>query len=142
MKQMIINSMKAMLVVPLFALSVVAVVPTGAASAKETKATSSTACTDNKVNISSGANCAKPTNTPTKITGNGGIFKTIVDVMLFIIGAVAVIMLIIGGIRYTVSGGDSNAITSAKNTILYAIIGIIVAILAYAIVSFVITSII
>jgi multisubunit Na+/H+ antiporter MnhB subunit len=57
--------------------------------------------------------------------------------MLFIIGAIAVIMLIIGGIRYVVSAGDQNAVTSAKNTILYAIIGIVVAFLAYAAVNFV-----
>lgn len=72
-------------------------------------------------------------------TGDG-IFRTITNVLLFIIGAISVIMLIVGGIRYTVSGGDSAAITSAKNTILYAIIGIIVAILAYAVVNFVIGS--
>jgi multisubunit Na+/H+ antiporter MnhB subunit len=61
-------------------------------------------------------------------------------VLLFLIGAVSVIMLIIGGIRYTISQGDSSAVTSAKNTILYAIIGIIVALLAYAIVNFVLGS--
>ena len=49
-------------------------------------------------------------------------------------------MLIIGGIRYVVSGGDSGAVTSAKNTILYAIVGIVVAILAYALVNFVVGS--
>ena len=49
-------------------------------------------------------------------------------------------MLVIGGIRYTVSGGDQNAVTAAKNTILYAIVGIIVAILAYAAVNFVVDS--
>ena len=47
------------------------------------------------------------------------------------------VMLIIGGIRYVVSGGDQGAVTSAKNTILYAIIGIIVAFLAFAAVRFV-----
>lgn len=69
-----------------------------------------------------------------------GIFKTITNVMLFLIGAVSVIMLIIGGIRYVVSGGDSTAVTNAKNTILYAVVGIVVAILAYAVVNFVIGS--
>ena len=68
------------------------------------------------------------------------IFKTITNVLLFLIGAISVIMLIIGGIRYTISNGDSGAVTSAKNTILYAIIGLVVAILAYALVNFVITS--
>jgi hypothetical protein len=72
--------------------------------------------------------------------GQTPIFKTITNVLLFIIGAVSVIMLILGGIKYTVSQGDSSAVTSAKNTILYSIIGLIVAILAYAAINFVIGS--
>ena len=56
------------------------------------------------------------------------------------IGAISVIMLIIGGIRYVISGGDSTAVQGAKNTILYAIVGIVVALLAYAVVNFVISS--
>lgn len=68
------------------------------------------------------------------------IFKTIVNIILFVIGAVAVIMIIIGGVRYVVSGGDSSAVGAAKNTILYAVVGLVVAILAYAIVNFVLTS--
>lgn len=72
--------------------------------------------------------------------GQGGIFRTITNVMLFLIGAISVIMLIVGGIRYVVSGGDSTAVQNAKNTILYAIVGVVVAILAYAVVNFVIQS--
>lgn len=72
--------------------------------------------------------------------GEGGIFRTITNVLLFLIGAISVIMLIIGGIRYVVSGGDSTAVQNAKNTILYAIVGVVVAILAYAVVNFVISS--
>ena len=49
-------------------------------------------------------------------------------------------MLIVGGIRYVVSGGDQSAVQGAKNTILYAIVGVVVAILAFAVVNFVITS--
>lgn len=66
--------------------------------------------------------------------------QTIVNILLFVLGAIAVIMIIIGGIRYTTSNGDSSAITSAKNTILYAVVGLVVAILAFAIVNFVINS--
>lgn len=73
-------------------------------------------------------------------TNVGDIIKTIVNVLLFILGAVAVIMIVIGGIRYSISQGDSGAITSAKNTILYAVIGLVVALLAYAIVNFVLTQ--
>lgn len=66
--------------------------------------------------------------------------KTIVNILLFILGAIAVVMIIIGGIRYATSNGDSSAITSAKNTILYSVIGLIVAILAYAIVNFILDA--
>jgi len=68
------------------------------------------------------------------------MIKTIVNVLLFLLGAVAVVMIIFGGIKYTTSNGDSSQITSAKNTILYAVVGLVVAILAYAIVNFVISS--
>ena len=70
--------------------------------------------------------------------GQTPIFRLITNVLLFIIGAVSVIMLIIGGIRYVISQGDSTAVTNAKNTILYAVIGIVVSLLAYALVNFVI----
>ncbi|MEX0932015.1 MAG: hypothetical protein WDZ81_00215 [Candidatus Saccharimonadales bacterium] len=66
------------------------------------------------------------------------IVQPIVNLLLFLIGAVAVIMLIIGGFRYVISGGDSEAIKGAKNTIIYAIIGIVIAFLSYAIVNFVV----
>ena len=69
------------------------------------------------------------------------VVSYVVNILLFIVGAISVIMLIIGGIRYAVSGGDSGAVTSAKNTILYAIIGLVVALLAYVIVNFVITQV-
>lgn len=67
-----------------------------------------------------------------------GTFKKVVNVLLFIIGAVAVLMLVIGGLRYTISGGDSSAVNGAKNTILYAIVGLVIAVAAYGIVNFVI----
>ena len=66
--------------------------------------------------------------------------QTIVNVMLFILGAIAVIMIIIGGIRYTTSNGDAQQTKAAKDTILYAVVGLIVAILAYAIVTFIVSS--
>jgi type IV secretion system pilin len=70
----------------------------------------------------------------------GTLIQTIVNILLFILGAIAVVMIIIGGIRYATSNGDSGSIKSAKDTILYAVIGLIVAILAYAIVNFVISQ--
>jgi multisubunit Na+/H+ antiporter MnhB subunit len=92
------------------------------------------------VDISQGANCAKGNKVADNLAGQGGIFQTVVNILLFLVGAVAVIMLVIGGLRYVTSNGDQNAVTGAKNTIMYAIIGIIVAFLAYAAVNFVITQ--
>ena len=63
--------------------------------------------------------------------------KQVVNILLFVLGAIAVIVIVIGGIRYATSGGDSGQISAAKNTILYAVVGLVVAILAYAIVNFV-----
>ena len=68
------------------------------------------------------------------------IIKNVITTILIILGMVAVIMIIVGGIRYTTSNGDASAIKSAKDTILYAVIGLVVALLAYAIVNFVLTN--
>lgn len=70
-----------------------------------------------------------------------GLVKNVINFMLYLVGILSVAFLIWGGIRYTTSAGDSNKVTSAKNTIMYAVIGLIVAILAYAIVNLVITQV-
>jgi hypothetical protein len=69
------------------------------------------------------------------------VIKNIVQVMMFIVGTLSVIMLIYGGIKYTTSAGDTAKVTSAKNTIMYSIVGLVVAILAYAIIGFVTANI-
>ncbi|TAK89087.1 hypothetical protein EPO04_03230 [Patescibacteria group bacterium] len=68
------------------------------------------------------------------------IAKTAVGVLSTVAGALSVIYLVIGGIKYSSSNGDSGKIQSAKNTITYAIIGLVVSITAGAIVGFVIAS--
>jgi hypothetical protein len=70
----------------------------------------------------------------------GNFIQRIINVLLFVVGAISVLMIIIGGLRYVLSGGDQNAVSGAKNTILYAVIGLIVAIMAYAIVNFVVAK--
>ena len=131
MTKTIKTMLASLLAVPVLAFGVVALAPAQTAHAQA-------ACPENGIGtISQGAQCAKGAETPPTLFGDGGIFTTIVNILLFIIGAISVIMLIIGGIRYTISGGDSSAVTSAKNTIMYAIVGIIVAVLAFAIVNFV-----
>lgn len=65
------------------------------------------------------------------------IATNIINTLLFIVGALAVIFIIVGGIQYVISSGDPKRIDTAKNTITYAVVGLVVSILAFAIVSFV-----
>ncbi|MDO5451999.1 MAG: pilin [Candidatus Saccharibacteria bacterium] len=90
--------------------------------------------------LQEGAEAARCDGCPSDLFGDTGIFKQITNTILYIVGIIAVIMLIIGGIKYVVSGGDSKKVTDAKNTVLYAIIGLVIAFLAFAIVNFVIDA--
>lgn len=69
------------------------------------------------------------------------IIANVVQILLYIVGVISVIMLIFGGIRYATSAGNATSVTAAKNTIMYALIGLVVAVLAYAIVHFVIIGV-
>ena len=66
------------------------------------------------------------------------LVQSITSIMLWALGAVTTIMLIVGGFKYVTSNGDSNKIQAAKNTILYAVIGLAVAILGQVIVLYVV----
>lgn len=90
--------------------------------------------------LKEGAQAAKCDGCPADLFGNDGVFRQITSTILYIVGIIAVIMLIWGGIRYVISGGDSKKVTDAKNTVLYAIIGLIVAFLSFAIINFVIDA--
>jgi hypothetical protein len=92
------------------------------------------------LSIVDGANSARGVDQAADLFGASGIFTTVTNVMLFVVGAISVIMIVIGGLRYVISGGNSANVTAAKNTILYAIVGLIVSMLAYAIINFVITN--
>jgi hypothetical protein len=65
------------------------------------------------------------------------LIATVINIFSLVVGIVAVIMIIIGGLKYITSGGDSGNVTGAKNTILYAVIGLVVVALAQFIVKFV-----
>lgn len=82
-------------------------------------------CTDGKT---AGGGDAKP------------IVAVIIDTLSVVGGAVAVIMIIVGGLRYILASGDSNAVSGAKNTILYAVVGLVIILFAQVIVRFVYTA--
>ena len=69
------------------------------------------------------------------------IVSNIVSTLLIVSGAASVVVIVIAGIMYTTSAGNEKRITTAKDAILYAVVGLIISILAFAIVNFVITGV-
>ena len=67
--------------------------------------------------------------------------QVIINVILSVLGIVTVIMIILGGVQYTTSAGDPAKVTKAKNTIMYGVIGLVIALLAFAIVNFVLANV-
>lgn len=70
--------------------------------------------------------------------------NVVINIINAVVGAlalVAVIFVIVGGVNYMTSAGDSGKLQKAKNTILYAVIGLVICVLAFAIVNFVIVRI-
>lgn len=83
-----------------------------------------------------GGSCEPPKNG----TSVQSVITDVINILSFVVGVTAVIMIIIGGFKYITSGGDSGSVTGAKNTILYAIIGLVIVAVAQVIVRFVIRT--
>ncbi len=84
--------------------------------------------------IGGGADCAEDTSKGANVNN---LIKLIINILSFVVGIAAVIMIIVSGFRYITSGGDSNKTSGAKNTLVYAIIGLVVVALAQFIVQYV-----
>ena len=69
------------------------------------------------------------------------LVATVVNILSIIVGIAAVIMIIVGGFKYVASGGDANKVSSAKSTLIYAIVGLLIAVLAQFIVHFVLDNV-
>ena len=89
--------------------------------------------------VSEGINTATTSEMKGKsIDGKDGLIKTVVNVLLWAVGILSVIMIIFSGFRYITSAGDASKTKSAQSTLIYSVVGLIVAIMAYAIVNMVI----
>lgn len=86
------------------------------------------------VQLTGASNC-------TDQTGVNNIAKTVVQVLSLVVGITAVIFIIIGGFKFVTSSGDAQKAASARNTIIYAVVGLVVVALAQAIVAFVLTNV-
>ena len=94
--------------------------------------------------IDSGINAATSGNCNTQLTESSDfqtIAAKIVNILSIVVGVVAVIMIIYGGFRYITSGGESGSVSGAKNTLIYAIVGLVIVALAQFIVHFVLDNI-
>lgn len=90
------------------------------------------------VGAASGASgCSTPEGSPTV----NSVINTVINIMSAFVGVVAVIMIVFAGFRYITSGGDSSKISGAKNTLIYAIVGLVVAALSQIIVRFVVSRV-
>jgi uncharacterized membrane protein len=92
--------------------------------------------------IECGSNCASGSSqTPADASNNiDSTIRSVINLLSVVIGVIAVIMIMLGGFRYITSGGSSERVTSAKNTIMYALIGLIIVALAQLIVRFVLNE--
>lgn len=88
------------------------------------------------VNLSTSSDC----NTEESQSNFNSLMTRIINIFSIVVGAISVIMVIIGGFRYIISNGDSNGVSGAKNTILYALVGLVVVLFAQIIVRFVLSN--
>lgn len=85
------------------------------------------------------------TGCSSEVSGSGEkankLVATIINVFSWVVGVISVLMIIWGGFKYITSGGDAGGVTGAKNTILYAIVGLVIVALAQVIVQFVLSKV-
>jgi hypothetical protein len=93
-----------------------------------------------KAQVLEGANQTGQTIDPCKDTGVNNIVGTIVNILSYVVGIAAIIVVLLAGFKYITAGGDSGKISSAKNTLVYAIVGLVIAALAQVIVHTVFNS--
>ncbi|HEY1064365.1 MAG TPA: pilin [Candidatus Saccharimonadales bacterium] len=108
----------------------------------------SAACSSTQQGIVDGVNAALDAtggnNCNTGAAGQGNwqdVAANIVNILSMIVGVIAVVMIIVGGFRYITSGGDSGNVSGAKNTLIYAIVGLVIVALAQFIVHFVLDTV-
>ena len=92
-------------------------------------------CTGAGLNVQGSSTC------PDTSGSINNIIKWVLDIFSVIVGIAAVVMIVVGGLKYTISGGDSTRVSGAKDTILFAIVGLVVVALAQIIVHFVLQNV-
>lgn len=98
------------------------------------------ACASNTTKTQDSALCNTDGST-NPVSGNDGVIAKAINIFSFLTGAASMIMIVIGGIKYMTAGGESSKVASAKSTITYALIGIVIFLLSRGILAYVINRI-
>ena len=98
-------------------------------------------CKGSNLSFDNNANACTETGTDSKTTLNN-IVSTVINIFSIVVGIIAVIFIIIGGVKYITSGGEAANITAAKNTIMFAIVGLVVVALAQVLVKYVLARVV
>jgi hypothetical protein len=128
-------SMLAMLLTP----ALVPATASAADSAIQNGLTCGTELNPQNIDGASSAPCESESEDASTTVEN--IVKLVINIFSWIVGIIAVIMIIVGGLKYITSSGDSGNVTGAKNTILYAVVGLVVVALAQFVVRFVLDKV-
>ncbi len=136
MKRLITNLSRLLAVVGLLTITLL---PAATAVAADPAATSSTDAAKSQICTGVGLTTDNGDCSDTGTTV-GDIIRLVISILSFIVGVAAVIMVIVGGFRYVTSAGEGTKTAQAKDTIIYAIVGLIVALLAQVLVRFVLSK--
>ena len=128
------NILKKIIISMVSLVAVAAVLPATPAVALFEGAKGQATCGAN-LQDGSTSGCTDTTDSENKVSSTLG---TVIGILSLIVGVVSVIMLVIGGMRFVTSNGDGSSTAAARNTIIYAVVGIIIAALAQFIVKFVV----
>lgn len=122
-------------ILPFLTLTALAPISVGAQNLKSDQALQQV-CADGRAKDSPYCNDIKETDNP--IAGNSGLINKIANLVSLVAGVVAVIVIIIGGLMMVLSGGDSQKFANGRNTVIYALVGVVLIVVARGIVAFVV----
>jgi cytochrome bd-type quinol oxidase subunit 2 len=125
----------------LFAVAVPMLAPAAASAADAADPTTVQQGLCAGANLNATDTTCDPTNDTAATDKINGLIKLVINMFSLVVGVVSVIMIIVGGLMYITSAGDSGKVQTAKNTILYAIIGLVIVALSQFIVRFVLTKV-
>lgn len=133
--------MKKLLIIALLACSILLFAPSAALAVNIVHNPNGTGvCDNNTTSATCRDNAAQSTDNP--LFGPHGLITDGTRILSYVVGVISVIIVVVSGLRMTLSGGDANNVATARKGLIYALVGLVVAILAQGLVSFVLVRIV